>query len=100
MANREALHYELLKFIPNVYFQPPADFKMMYPCITYHKTGKDRKFGNDDLYLSTQLYNITLIEHDPDSEVADNIEKYFDYCTIDQYFSADGLSHTTLELYY
>lgn len=100
MSKRLELHNELLKFIPNVYFQPPSNIKMVYPCITYNKTGRNRHFGDNVIYLSQQGYHITVIEHDPDSDVSDRLETHFEYCGIIQHFTVDGLNHTTLQLYY
>jgi predicted membrane-bound spermidine synthase len=73
---------------------------MKYPCIVYNKTGKNRHFANDVIYLSQQGYGLTVIETDPDSKVADDIESHFQHCTIDQHFTADNLNHTSLSLYY
>lgn len=100
MGSRIALHNELLKFYKDVYFQPPSGKQMKYPCIVYAKSDKSREFGNNALYLSRQQYQITVIEHDPDSEIADNMEKYFTNCAITQYYTVDNLNHTTLNLYY
>lgn len=100
MGSRLDLHNELLKFLPNVYFQPPSNIQMTYPCIVYNKTGKNRHFGNDVIYLSQQGYNITVIETNPDSAIADGIEMHFPYCGINQYFITDNLYHTSLSLYY
>lgn len=100
MASRLKLHDELLTFLPNVYFQPPSGFQMTYPCIVYNKTNKMRHFANDVVYLSQQQYRITVMDKDPDSEVANNIEKHFPSCGINQYFTVDNLNHTVLSLYY
>ena len=100
MADRLALHNELLTFISNVYFQPPANIQMKYPCIVYKKTNKMRHFAADVIYLSQQEYVITVIEHNPDSDVADRIEKHFPHCGINQYYTVDNLNHTNLSLYY
>lgn len=100
MADRLQLHTELLKFMSNVYFQPPSNLQMVYPCIVYNKTGKNRHFGNDVIYLSQQGYQLTVVEKNPDSKVADNIENHFQHCAINQYFVKDNLHHTTLSLYY
>lgn len=100
MADRLTLHNELLKFFPNVYFQPPANITMKHPCIVYGKTGKTRRFASDAIYSSLDGYRITVIETNPDSRVADDIENAFDYCAIDQYYTSDGLNHVTLSLYY
>lgn len=100
MGSRLELHSELLGFSQNVYFQPPANIQLQYPCIIYEKTGKHREHANDETYLSTQEYSLILIEHDPDSLVADNIEKHFQFARIEQYYRVDNLNHTKLNLYY
>lgn len=100
MDDRLELHSKLLLFIPNVYFQPPSNIQMVYPCITYSKIQKLNKFGNDARYLSKQGYRIMVIERDPDSNIADNIEVFFQTCSIGQYYTVDNLHHTTIELYY
>lgn len=100
MGSRLDLQSELENFLPDVYFQPPSSKTMIYPCIVYGKNDKDQKFGNNGIYLSKQGYQITVIEHDPDSSVADNIEKHFTSCVISQYYTVDNLNHTTLNLYY
>lgn len=100
MGSRIQLNYELSKFHTNVYFQPPANIKMDYPCIVYRKTDKRNEYGNDKIYLSRQQYSITVIEKDPDSPVADNMERYFTHTAITDYYTADNLHHTILKLFY
>lgn len=100
MADRLSLHAKLKQFIPNVYFQPPATITMKYPCIVYNKTGKNRMFSNDGIYLSHQEYQVLLIEHDPDSTIADEIEETLPSCVISRYYVVDNLNHTALNLYY
>lgn len=73
---------------------------MEYPCITYNKTGRNRHFGNDVIYLSQQGYQITVIDRNPDGVIAESIEKHFQHCVIDQYYTINNLSHVTLSLYY
>jgi hypothetical protein len=94
------LHSKLLTYMPNVYFQPPSNIQMVYPCIVYNKTKKLNKFGNDARYLSKQGYQIMVIERVPDSDIADNIEGFFQNCSISQYYTVDNLNHTTIDLYY
>jgi hypothetical protein len=100
MGDRLNLHNELLTFLSNVYFQPPSNIQMKYPCIVYNKTGRMRHFADDVIYLSQQEYQIMVIESNPDSDVADRIESHFQHCGINQYYTADNLNHTTLSLYY
>lgn len=100
MASRLDLHNELKAFYPNVYFQPPSNIKMVYPCIVYNKTGKFRTFAGNGIYQSLQEYQLTVIETNPDSTVADDIEQHFQSCVIIQYYAAENLNHTNLQLYY
>lgn len=100
MGSRLDLHNKLLQFIPNVYFQPPSDVQMVYPCVAYSKIEKINVFADDVRYLSKQGYQLMLIERVPDSGIADNIEGGFEYCTISQYYTVNNLNHTILTLYY
>ena len=100
MDKRLELHNELLKFFKNVYYQPPSNIVMKYPCIVLNKVPGFKNFSNNSRYIKVQAYSLTLIEFDPDSVKANEIEEYFEYCEIDQYYIRDGLNHTTLTLYY
>ena len=100
MGSRLELHSELLTFYPNVYFQPPSNIQMVYPCIVYNKKGKYTQLANNKQYLSSQEYQIMVIEKNPDSVVADDIERHFEFCKIQQYYTTDNLNHTTLNLNY
>jgi hypothetical protein len=59
-----------------------------------------RHYANDVIYMSQQEYQIMVIETNPDSDVADKIEEYFQHCGINQQYTIDNLHHTTLNLYY
>ena len=98
--SRYALHTELQEFADAVYFQPPSNIRMNYPCIIYHKISKIKEYANDKWYFKKQGYQITVIDKDPDSLIADDLEDHFQYCAISQYFVNENLHHVTLELYY
>lgn len=100
MDSRLELHDELLTFLPNVYFQPPANIKMTYPCIVYNKTTKSRRFASNHIYFSRQEYDVTVMDKNPDSTVADNIEEHFQYCIVANHYTVDNLNHAKLNLYY
>lgn len=100
MGKRLELHNKLVKYVPNVYYQPPSNIRIVYPCIVYAKSDKQIRYGNDSLYLTKQEYSLTLIEREPDTGVADIIEATMPYCSIGQYYITDNLNHTTLKLYY
>ena len=98
--NRLDLREELIKFCSNLYFQPPSGQLMKYPCIVYSKTGKFKRFGNDKSYIKKEEYNLMVIDKNPDSEIADNIEDHLRYCEITQRYTVDNLNHVTLKLYF
>ena len=53
----------------NVYYQPPANLRMKYPCICY-KLEKIRSPKADDrVYRQTFHYSVTVIDTKPDSEM-------------------------------
>lgn len=100
MASRLDLHNELLPICPNAYFQPPSSITMQYPCIVYNKSDKMRLYGSNGIHHSKQEYKVTVIDKNPDSDIANQVEKHFQYCVIDQYYTIDNLNHTALTLYY
>jgi hypothetical protein len=100
MASRLDLHNELLKFSPTVYFQPPANIQMKYPCIVYHKTNINRAFADNAIYRSLQGYLITVIDVDPDTPIPEELQKHFLHCVITQTFHLDSMNNTNLTLYY
>lgn len=100
MGDRLDLHNELLAMCPNVYFQPPSNITMKYPCIVYSKLNKMKLYGSDVIHYSKQQYRVTIIDANPDTAIPDMIEKNLRYCGIDQYFTVNNLNHTVLSIYY
>ena len=102
MASRLELHEELCEILgtKNVYFQPPESVKMNYPCIVYSRSGIDSKRANNGIYNSTNQYDVTVIDYDPDSEIPDKLLKHFQMCRFSRAFTSDNLNHTALTLYY
>lgn len=100
MTKRLELHQELLQFLPHVYFQPPSDIRMTFPCIAYTKSSIDIKYANNKIYKMAQEYQITLMEADPDSTLADRILEHFQYSAPGSNFVSDGLNHTIIKIYY
>lgn len=107
MASRIQLHNEFTNIlgtryskVSRVYFQAPEKNKMEYPCIKYSLSGIDTKRANDTIYLGTNKYEITVIDHNPDSKIPTTILARFPMCSFDRQYVAEGLYHTVLTLYY
>lgn len=98
---RLMLHEQLVKILGsnNVYFQPPESITMKYPCIVYKRSTGDTSFADNNTYLFTKRYQITIIDQDPDSEIVDRIAM-MPMCTFDRHYTADNLNHDIFNLYF
>lgn len=83
----------------NTYFQPPPKCQLKYPCIVYSLYDIYRTTANNELYGSSKVYELTLIDSDPDTELVDKILA-LPYCSFVRYFANDNLNHYIFNLYY
>lgn len=100
MKDRKSLHDELLKYCNNAYFQPPENLRMVYPCIVYSRIIDKLIYANNITYKLTKCYELTIIDKNPESEIADNIVKNLRYCEITNRYVTDNLYHTKIKLYF
>lgn len=102
MADRRLAFHDILCLLlgsKNVYFQPPADKSMKYPCLVYKREAIDSKFANDRLYTSKVKYSVTLIDADPDSATNGKLLE-LPLCAFERHFAADKLNHDVYNIYY
>lgn len=83
----------------NVYFQPPSNVAMEYPCIIYKRDQADMKSANNGLYAHATRYQIMVVDRDPDSEIPDKVAE-LPYCIFDRFYTADGLNHDVFKIFY
>lgn len=83
----------------HVYFQPPENFKMVYPCIVYERSGIDARFANDAPYSHMKSYTITVIDKNPDTLIPDKVAM-LPMCRFDRHFVSDNLNHDVFKIYY
>lgn len=102
MGRRIDLQYELIALLNtnNIYYQPPENLKIKYPCVVYFKDSIDINRANDQSYLMKKRYELTIISEKVDCEYIDKILNYFSYSSFGQHYIADGLHHDTISLYY
>jgi len=84
----------------NIYFQPPAGFKMNFPCILYSEVIPDMIKANNMNYITTKQYRVTVIDRDPDTIIHHEITKRFQMCRILDRSIVDNLHHIYLEIYF
>lgn len=102
MGKRLQLQAELIQVLGsnNVYFQPPETLKMKYPCIRYNKARPRVDNADNKRYFKKNHYELVVIDTDPDTEIPERLAEHFPYCSIDRPYTADNLTHCTLDLYY
>lgn len=101
MAQRQTLH-DIFKEIlgtDHVYFQPPANLQMTYPCIAYKRDNADTKFAGDRPYHVTKRYLVTFISRDPDSDIWDKIAA-LPLCLHNRSYPVGNLNHDVFNLYF
>lgn len=99
MAPRLQLHSLFAEMVEHVYFQPPANVTMQYPCIVYHRDGGEIQHADDLGYRRTRRYQVTVIDRNPDSNLPDKVEE-LPLCRFDRSFAADDLNHYVFNLFF
>lgn len=82
-----------------VYFQPPATYRMKYPCIRYKLDDTDTTYANNNPYVHQKRYEVVVIDPDPDSKIPDKIA-YLPLCIFDRSYTSDNLNHFVFKIYY
>lgn len=98
---RVQLNNLLRTVTPTVYFQPPANVKMDYPCVVYHYVGDDTLRANNDRYITQREYSITVMDMNPDSTIHEEILDLFkSKCSLVSRAVVNNLNHTYLKLFH
>ena len=82
-----------------VYHQPPASVKMQYPAIVYYRKDIDSRKADDISYMQTPVYELTVIDKNPDSEIPIQISQ-LPMCSYDRHYTSDNLNHDVFTIYF
>lgn len=82
-----------------VYFQPPSNVQMQYPCIVYRRDLTSTKFAGNLPYSWTKRYQVTVIDKNPDSAIPDKVLA-LPMCTHNRTFASDNLNHDVFNLFF
>lgn len=82
-----------------VYFQPPDQLQMHYPCILYSRTNANTKFADNNPYSYKFQYQLIVIDKDPDSPILDKVAM-LSMCSFDRHYTSNNLNHDVFDLYY
>ncbi len=83
----------------NVYFQPPPNVALVYPCIIYMRAQASTDFADNSPYRHMKRYQVTVIDRDPDSAIPDKVAE-LPLCLFDRFYTADNLNHDVFNLFY
>jgi hypothetical protein len=101
MAGRLSLQTKLEEILGsrNVYYQPPSSIQMKYPAIVYSRSDIKSVMADDMVYITENVYDITVIDKNPDSNVVAQIAK-LSRCRYDRHFVSDNLNHDVFTIIY
>jgi hypothetical protein len=99
MAQRLQLHDILLSFVQNVYFQPPPNVSLKYPCIVYHRDFAVTEFADNNPYMNEVRYLVTVIDRDPDSVIPAKVAA-MPKSLFNRFFTSDDLNHDVYRVFF
>ncbi len=83
----------------NVYFQPPANVRMAYPCIVYERSKIEVDHADNLPYRLYNLYQVTAIYKNPDSDLPHKIAA-LPMCSHERPYTVNNLYHDVFNLYF
>ena len=99
MGLRLDLHSLLLTLCPNVYFQPPTNIQMNYPCIIYKRDLRDVDYANNKPYNHEKRYMVMIVDRNPDSAIPELVAA-LPKSSFDRFYTADDLNHDVYSVYF
>ena len=99
--NRPALHEKLCEILGsrNVYFDPPSNIHLNYPCIIYKRIASEARRADNLRYINWYPYDVQIISKDPEFELFDTFLSHFDAGREGAPFVSDNLHHSNFTIY-
>lgn len=94
----EKLHLIMDPIGGKVYFQPPPDKQMEYPCIVYELEDIQVRSADNGPYSLFDRYQVTFIRHEPDSPVTRQLIG-LQHSAFSRRFTTSGLIHDVFVIY-
>lgn len=97
-ARRSLLHDQLVAMCDHVYFQPPVNVLLEYPCIVYSRDFAETKFADNAPYDVRFRYLVTVIDRDPESDIPAKVAA-MPMTTFNRFFTTDDLNHDVYQVF-
>ena len=107
MDRRLELHHKLRSLYERVtnkssegkvYFQPPANVRLSYPCLIYKLTDMPTNHANNFPYKIEHCYELSVIDSDPNSKLREQVARMFT-CRMVRSYESDNLHHYVFHIY-
>ena len=82
-----------------VYYQPPENLQIRYPCLIYSASGNFERHANNKTYHRRREYSVLYITRDPDDATIDRIAD-LPLCKMGAPYTADNLHHYPYTIYF
>lgn len=99
MALRLQLHSILESFVDHVYFQPPTNITLEYPCIIYKRDYAETEFADNGPYNHTLRYMVIVIDQDPDSDIPGKVAS-MPMSLFNRFYTVDNLNHDVYRVFF
>lgn len=83
----------------NVYFDPPENLRMQYPCLRYTRAKHMPTFADNMPYKGVTAYEIIYITREVRSTEMIEALMAIPYCTHSRHYVADNLHHDVFDVY-
>lgn len=98
MNRRLVLDKQLRQICTNIYYQPPSNIKLVYPCIIYSLEKDHVDYANNENYNLKNQFQILLITKNPEDSIHDLIRK-LKFCRFDRRYVVDSLYHDSFTIF-
>ena len=82
-----------------MYYQPPENLKLKFPCIVYDLNRIQNQFADNIKYVRSLGFRVTYITRNPDDEAIVKIND-LPFCSFDRTFVSDNLHHYEYTIYF
>lgn len=83
----------------HVYYDPPANVHMKYPCIRYERSNMKDQYADNLKYLSWTRYEVIVMDKNPDSPLAEQVSQ-LPYCSYVNKYVAENIHHTIFQIFF
>lgn len=94
----ERLHLIMDPIGGKVYYQPPENHKLEYPCLVYELEDILKRSADNGPYSMFDRYQVTFIRHEADSPVIRQLMG-LPHSSFSRHFATSGLNHDVFVIY-